>query len=159
MSKRSGIILAVLYTDCSAIRKQHSPSVSPLVCFANRRSNGRPQRLAGGAAVLSSDYVGKGRSGVNSRSHREPAWGRYAGIDRGGHDWLNYRARAGIGTVGVLLKVAIDDPRACLIQCGANTVRGDLSGKLVRSTGVNAKRSRWRSGTGKYQTDGKPTRH
>ena len=94
MSKRSGIILAVLYTDCSAIRKQHSPSVSPLVCFANRRSNGRPQRLAGGAAVLSSDYVGKGRSGVNSRSHREPAWGRHAGVDKGGSGWLNYRARA-----------------------------------------------------------------
>jgi hypothetical protein len=29
MSKRSGIILAVLYTDCSAIRKQHAPHPAP----------------------------------------------------------------------------------------------------------------------------------
>lgn len=38
MSKRSGIILAVLYTECSALRKRHSPSVPPMVFATNKRS-------------------------------------------------------------------------------------------------------------------------
>ena len=74
MSKRSGIILAFLYTDCSAIRKQHSPSVPPLVCFANRRSIGQPQRVTGGAAVLSSDDVEKGRSGATASPIENQPW-------------------------------------------------------------------------------------
>ena len=159
MSKRSGIILAVLYTDCSAIRKQHSPSVPPLVCFANRRSIGQPQRVTGGAAVLSSDDVGKGRSGVNSKSHREPALGLYAGVDKGGRDWLNYRAR-------------VDRHGRGFPSRWQSTIREIASSNAVEtqfvptfpeslSDPLRSARNEVDGGlvTGKTQTGGKPIRH
>jgi hypothetical protein len=159
MSKRSGIILAFLYTDCSAIRKQHSPSVPPLVCFANRWSIGQPQRVTGRAAALSSDYVGKGRSGAISRSHREPAWDRYAGVDRGGRDWLNYRARA-------------VPARSRFPSRWQSTIREIASSNAVETQFVptfpeslsdppGSARNEADGGpvTGKYQTGGKPNRH